>query len=72
MKIPDDVAARIDALQRNDPDEAEAICHALVYALGYVPASLVHTMYMLQDDSGDELRKRVGALAIKAASPGVR
>jgi hypothetical protein len=67
--IPDDIERRYEAVQRNDPDEAEAIVQALIYAIGFCPSSMAHYLFMLQDDPTD-LRKRVVGLEIHP-TPGV-
>lgn len=69
VTIPDDIDKRIDALTRNDPDEAEDIARSLVYAIGFCPSSVAHAMYMMQDDDGD-LRARFRGLEIRPL-PGV-
>jgi len=69
VTIPEDIDKRIDALTRNDPDEAEDIARALVYAIGFCPSSVAHTMLMMQDDDAD-LRARILGLKIHPM-PGV-
>lgn len=69
VTIPDDIDARIDALERNNPDEAEDIARALVYAIGFCPSSVAHHLYMMQDDDRG-LRARFRGLAIRPL-PGV-
>jgi hypothetical protein len=69
MKIPDDIDRRLDAMARNDPDEAESIARAFLYAVGYIPAATAHYLFMLQDDDAD-LRRRLIGLNIKP-EPGV-
>ena len=64
MPLPPAIDRRIDALQRNDPDEAEAIAFALVYEMGYCPSGTAHYLFMMQDDDAP-LRKRLTGLDIR-------
>lgn len=64
MQIPDDIDRRYEAIERNDPDEAEAIITALITRCGYCPSSVAHYLFMLQDDDTD-LRNRVVGLDIR-------
>lgn len=49
-KLPTDIERRLDDLGRNDPDEAEDIARACIFAIGYCPASVMNYLVMLQDD----------------------
>lgn len=60
MKIPKELAVRIDGLERNNPDEAEAIVSGLILELGYCPSSVAHYFLMLQDQPDDLRRRLVG------------
>lgn len=71
MKIPDDIDRRIDSVGRNDPDEAESIIHALIYAISYCPAATAHYLIMLQDDQ-ETFRSRIAGLEIRADSAEVQ
>jgi len=63
-EIPEDIDRRIDAVSRNDVDEAESIARALVYAIGYCPSGVAHYLLMLQDDDAD-LRGRLSGMTIE-------
>lgn len=63
-EIPRDIDERIDAIQRNDIDEAEEIMRECVYRMGYCPSSVAHLMFKYQDDDA-LLRGRVRGLAIR-------
>lgn len=67
MQIPDEIDRRIDSLGRNDPDEAESIIQALVYAIGYCPAATAHYLILLQDDQ-EAFRTRISGLQIRSDS----
>lgn len=70
MDIPEDVQRRIDALERNDPDEAEEIATLLVLSIGGIPAGVAHYMLMLQDDPTN-LGQRLGQRTIIPPANGV-
>ena len=63
MTIPPEYTARIDAIERNDIDEAEDIMRGIVYAVGGCPTTVMHYLLMLQDDDA-ELRRRVAGLEV--------
>ncbi len=65
-KIPDELERRLDALERNNPDEAEDIMRGCVFEMGYCPSSVAHYCTMLQDD-GETFRARIVGITIKPA-----
>lgn len=69
--IPPDIERRIDSLERNDPDEAEAIAEALVYAIGHIPQATAHYLLMMQDDAAN-LEARLNGRPIRPDGAEVR
>ncbi len=65
-KIPDELERRLDDVERNEPDEAEAIIRDCIFAMGYCPSSVAHYLVMLQDD-GAAFRARIAGLDIRPA-----
>lgn len=63
-QIPDYITRRLEAIGRNEPDEAETIMRELVYAIGYCPSSTAHYLIMLQDDQ-EAFRRRIHGLRIQ-------
>jgi hypothetical protein len=70
MSIPEAIQRRIDALERNNPDECEEIATLLTLEIGYIPSATAHYMFMLQDDAS-ELRRRLVGRTIKPDDRGL-
>lgn len=65
-----EIRRRIELLQRNDPDGAEAVIRDIAAAYGYVRAPVVLELWLMQDDPTD-LERRLSGVAVAADAEAV-